>query len=151
MTINVATVWDSISALSISGLTIKDIDQVSEAWEIRGATLYPNITAPLELAAPVRQSLGTVAGGAKKDIRYTLNYTFAYAAVGSTRGIKDIMSGMFSMLALIYNAVTESDALPGSIDITPRISAASTVVQDPAGNQFWGLSLAFDVLEYYEV
>lgn len=151
MTINVATVWDSISALSISGLTIKDIDQVSETWEIRGATLYPNITNPLELQAPARQSFGTVAGGAKKDVRYTLNYIFAYAPVGSTRGVKDVMSGMFSMLALIYNAVTENDALSGTVDITPRIAAASTIVQDPVGNQFWGLALAFDVLEYYEV
>lgn len=151
MTLKVATVWSSISAISVAGLTVKDIDDVTEEWQVRGATLYPNITNPLELQAPTRQSFGTVAGGAKKDVRYTLNYTFAYAPVGSARGVKDIMSSMFAMLALIYNAVTESDALTGTIDITPRIASASTVVQDPIGNQFWGLALAFDVLEYYEV
>ena len=149
--LKIITVWDAITALSVSGLTIKDLNEVTETWDIRGATLYPNITAPLDLQTPQRMSFGTVAGGAKKDVRYTLNYLFAYAPVGSTRGVKDIMSGMFSMLALIFNAVTENDALSGTVDITPRIAGSSTVIQDPAGNSFYGLQLAFDVLEYYEV
>lgn len=149
--LKVVTVWDSITAISVSGLVVKDLNEVTEVWEIRTPTLYPNITAPLDLQSPRRMSFGTVAGGAKKDVQYTLNYIFAYAPVGSTRGVKDIMSSMFSMLALIFNAVTESDALSGTIDITPRISGSSTIVQDPSGNSFYGLQLAFDVLEYYEV
>lgn len=151
MGLKVVTVWDAITSLTVSGLTIKDLNEVTESWEIRTPTLYPNITAPLELQTPARMSFGTVAGGAKKDVRYSLSYLFAYAPVGSTRGVKDIMSGMFSMLALIYNAVVNNDALSGTVDITPRIAGAGTIIQDPSGNQFYGLQLAFDVLEYYEV
>jgi hypothetical protein len=105
----------------------------------------------MDLINPVRQSFGTIAGGAKKDVRYSLNYTFAYAPVGSTRGVKDIFSAMFAMLALLFNAVVTNDALTGSIDVQPRITSIGTVVQDPAGNSFYGLKIAFDVLEYYEV
>lgn len=149
--LKVATVWDSIAALSIAGLTIRDIDQVTEVWEVRTPTLYPDIASPLDLPAPTRQSFGTVANGAKKDVSYTLNYVFTFAPIGSTRGVKDIISSMFAMLVLIFNAVTESDALTGSVNIDPRIASAGVVVEDLAGNKFYGLRLAFDVTEFYEV
>lgn len=149
--LKVAAVWDAISQLSIAGLSIKDIDQVTEVWEIRTPSLYPDIAAPLDLPAPTRQSFGTVANGAKKDVAYTLNYVFTFAPVGSTRGVKDIISGMFAMLVLIFNTVTENDALTGSVNIDPRISSAGVVVEDLSGNKFYGLRLAFDVTEFYEV
>jgi len=149
--LKVITVWDSIAALSVSGLVIRDIDQVTEVWEVRTPILMPDVTAPLELSAPTRRSFGQVSNGAKKDVSYTLNYIFTFAPVGSTRGIKDVISSMFAMLALIYNALTESDALTGSVNINPRITSSGVIVQDPSGNDFYGLRLAFDVEEFYEV
>lgn len=149
--LKVATVWDSISGINVADLTVRDIDQVTEVWEIRTPSLYPDITAPLELQAPTRQSFGTIANGGKKDVSYTLNYIFAYAPVGSTRGVKDVINAMFAMLALIFNAVVEDDALTGSVNIEPRIASSGVIVEDPSGNSFYGLRLAFDVLEFYEV
>jgi len=150
MSLKIITVWDSISALSVSNLIIKDINEVSEAWEVRGAVLYPDIQNPITINVPKRQSFG-VGSGVKKDVTYTLNYRLLYQPVGSGRGIKDIFSGMFTMVASLYDAVQNADPVSGSIDINPRIASQSTTVLDPTNNQFYGLDIAFDVLEYHEL
>lgn len=150
MSLQIATVWASIGALSVTNLDIKDIGEVTETYEIRGAIMYPNIESPITIAVPKRQSFG-LGSLAKKDITYSLNYRLLYAPVGSGRGIKDIYSSMFVMVAGIFDAVAVSDALTGTIDINPRISSSSTTVKDPGGNSFYGLDISFDVLEYYEV
>lgn len=150
MTLKIATVWDSISALSVTGLTIKDIDAVSEAWEVRGATLYPDIQNPITINVPRRRTFGS-GSNAKKDVTYSMNYRLLYSPVGSERGIANIYSAMFVMVANLFDAVMNNDALTGTIDITPRIASTSTTVLDPSGNQFYGLDIAFDVLEYHEL
>lgn len=150
MSLKIATVWSSISALSVSNLTIKDIDDVTETWEVRGAVLYPDIQNPVAINVPKRQSFGTGAS-VKRDVTYTMNYRFLYQPVGTGRGIKDIFSGMFVMVANLFDAVIAADPVNGSIDIVPRIASTSTTVLDPSGNQFYGLDIAFDVLEYQEL
>ena len=148
--LKIITVWDSISNLSIANLTIKDIDAVSEEWQIRGSVLYPDVANPITISPPKRQSFGIGTTG-RKDILYTLNYRLLYAPAGSGRGIKDIYAGMFAMVALLFNAIVEGDPLAGSVDIVPKISSTNTTVLDPAGNSFYGLDIAFDVTEFYEV
>ncbi len=150
MSLKVATVWTAIKALSVTSLTIKDIGEVTETYEIRGAVLYHLIDNPVTIAVPKRQSFG-IGSVAKKDVTYSLNYRLLYAPIGSERGIKEIYSNMFVMVANIENAVINNDALSGTIDIQPRIAAGSTTVKDPGGNAFYGLDISFDVLEYYEV
>lgn len=150
MSLKIITVWDSISALSVSNLTIKDIDAVSEAWEVRGATLYPDISNPITINAPVRQSFG-VGSSVKRDVSYTMNYRLLYAPVGSERGITDIYSGMFTMIAALFDATINADPLSGTIDIMPRITSSGTRVLDPSNSQFYGLDISFDVLEYQEL
>ena len=150
MSLKVETVWTAIKALSVTSLTIKDIGEVTEAYEIRGAVLFPLIDNPVTIAAPKRQSFG-IGSVAKKDVNYTLNYRLLYAPVGSERGVKEIYSNMFVMVANLFNAVVNNDALSGTIDIQPRIASTSTTVKDPAGSSFYGLDISLDVLEYYEV
>lgn len=150
MSLKIATVWDAISAVSVTSLTIKDINQVTEAFEIRGAVLYPDIQNPININVPKRQSFGT-GSSVKRDVTYTMNYRLLYAPVGSERGIKEIYSGMFVMVANLFDAVVNADPLTGTIDIMPRISSSSTTVLDPAGNKFYGIDISFDVLEYQEL
>ena len=150
MSIKLITVLDSISALSVSGVTVKDLNEVTEAWQIRGAVLYPDISNLMTFNPPVRQSFGT-AGRERLDVSYTLNYRFLYAPIGSGRGVKDIYSGMMTKISAILDALNVMDAPTGSIDMTAQIVQGNPVVKDPAGNDFWGCDFSISVLEYNEV
>lgn len=150
MSIKIITVLDSISALSVSGVTVKDVNEVDEAWQVRGAVLYPLIDNLMSFSRPTRQSFGV--GSAKRlDINYVLNYRLLYAPVGSGRGVKDIFSGLMTTVAATLDALNVLDAPSGSVDIEASINEGRPVVKDPAGNDFWGCDFTINVLEFNEV
>lgn len=149
MSVKAITVFDSISAISVAGLTVKDINEVSETWQIRGATLYPLIDNLFSFNKYERMTFGS--GTDKKiNVSYTLNYRLLYAPLGSGRGIKDVFSGMMTMIMLTLDALNNLDNPSGAIDAVPSVAQGSPVVKDPAGNDFWGCDIAIDVMEYNE-
>lgn len=150
MTLKIMTVFSSIADLNVNGLTIKDIGEVTETFEVRGPVLYPQIANPITFQPPKRVAFGTGAS-VSRDIVYTLHYRLLYLPVGSERGTKEIYSPMFDLVSSLFDAVIAGDPLDGSIEIMPKIESSSTTVLDPAGRSFYGLDIAFDVLEFYEV
>ena len=150
MSIKIITVLDSISALSVSGVTVKDINEVDEGWQVRGAVLYPLIDNLVIFSKPTRQSFGI--GSAKRlDINYALSYRLLYAPVGSGRGAKDVFTGLTTTIAAILDALNVLDAPSGAVDIEASINDGKPVVKDPAGNDYWGCDFTINVLEFNEV
>jgi len=144
-TFDILTVADSISKLSISGVVIKDADQLTDALGLEFAVLSPRpdqfITGLSIRPAEISER--------NMDVRYTLNYTYFHCKIG-TGNLFANYSNMLTNLALIIKALADDATLAGSINSgNIRISQIGPV-QDPSGNYYHGCGVSIDVLQFLE-
>ena len=144
-TVNFTTVTNSIESLSITGVTVADVDEISSAISLGTAVLVPRpddfITGltiiPAEISA---QNL---------DLSYDLNYTYYHCPIGAR--LVDVYSAMIANIALIVKAFAQNETLTGAMDNgLPTISHIGPV-QDPAGNVYHGCDISIHVLQFLEV
>lgn len=147
ITSTIATVADSISNLSISGVTIKDIDQIPDSARMLTPLLIPQ---PNNFITDLQVSFETFGsnGSAKINTTYTLNYVFLFCEVGSGLGSFAAFSGLIGKLQDILVAINSNDAITGAVDMKIGSIGNIGVITDPAGNEFWGLEFSLRVLEY---
>jgi len=145
MALAIATVVDAISGLTVTGLTIKDMDQIPGAAEMRSATLLP---LP-DFLTNYEFERNSVGGGsiAKMTVYYQLNYRLLYKPAGAGRAI-EYFDNMVSMVGLIMDAVMAIDTMSGTVDITPVSVTNMGLVNDPADNPFYGCDIAFRIMEF---
>jgi len=149
--VKIATVFDSISKLSVNGVSIKDVDQIPEEVLSRHCpVMFPDPSSPVSNVRVEPQSFGAGTAG-KNNVLYTLNYVYIHAPVGSDRYITKNVSAMVAKFALVMNALIANDSVTGAVDIEPKLAGEFGVVEDAVGNKFWGFMLAIDVIEFYEV
>ena len=144
-TIDLATVTNAIAALSISGVTIKDIDEVTNSIGVNSGVLMPrpdnfitemNITAA-ELS---KQNL---------DVRYTLHYQYFHCAIG--QNLFADFAPLLAKIALIIVAFCNDATLAGSIDGgMPTVDVVGPI-QDAAGNSYHGCEFSMPILQFLEV
>ena len=147
MALALATVTNSIAALSVTGLTIKDLDEIPAKADPRQATLLalPAFVTAFEM---VRDSFG---GGseAKMSASYTLNYRLLYAPAGQGRaGTLENYDNMVALVTAFLDAAMAIDELTGAVDIVPAGITNMGLVNDPADNQWIGCDIALRVLEF---
>ena len=143
----ISTVADSIAGLTITGVTIKDIDQIPDSARMLTPLLIPQ---PANFVTNLGIEFKTFGsnGGAKIDTSYTLNYVFLFCEVGSGLGSFAAFSGLVTKLMTILNAINSNDAITGAVDVKIGSIGNIGVITDPAGNEFWGLEFSLRVLEY---
>ena len=146
MAIALATVADSIAALTVSGVTLKDVDNIPEDVTGMGPLIIP---APNYLTNFTMERMSFGGGSsAEMDVKYTLNYRLLFAPVGAGRGFIGVVDVMVDKLALFLDAILAIDTISGCEDITPSGVSNFGVVTDPAGNQYFGCDISLDVLEF---
>lgn len=143
----IATVADSIAGLTISGVTIKDIDQIPDTASMLTPLLIPQ---PANFVTNLSVEFKTFGsnGGAKIDTSYTLNYAFLFCEVGSGISSFAAFSGLIGKLQEILVAITSNDAITGAVDVKIGTIGNIGVITDPAGVEYWGLEFSLRVLEY---
>lgn len=146
ITSTIATVADSISNLSISGVTIKDIDGIPDSAVMLCPLLIPQ---PNNFVTDLSVSFETYGsnGGAKINTSYTLNYVFLFCEVGGL-GAFASFAGLISKLQSILVAINSNDAISGAVDMKINSIGNIGVITDPAGKEYWGLEFSLKVLEY---
>ena len=146
ITSTISTVADSIAALTISGVTIKDIDQIPDTARMLCPLLIPK---PDNFVTDLSVSFETFGsnGGAKINTNYTLNYVFLFCEVGGM-GAFAAFSGLVSKLSAILVAINSNDAITGAVDMKINSIGNIGVITDPAGVEYWGLEFSLRVLEY---
>ncbi len=149
ITVGFSIVTNSIAALSISGVTVKDIDQIPTSASMLCPILFPQPNDFVTGITPTFETYGSN-GGAKINMTYTLNYVFLECEAGSGISAFDAYNGLITHIAAILQAVLSNDAITGAVDITPHGIPNIGVIEDPAGNQFWGALLSFEILEYVQ-
>lgn len=146
ITSTISTVADSIAALTISGVTIKDIDQIPDTARMLCPLLIPK---PDNFVTDLSVSFETFGsnGGAKINTNYTINYVFLFCEVGGM-GAFAAFSGLVSKLSAILVAINSNDAITGAVDMKINSIGNIGVITDPAGVEYWGLEFSLRVLEY---
>ncbi len=147
ITSTIATVADSISNLSISGVTIKDIDQIPDSARMLTPLIIPRLPRFITDISVTFDTFGSN-GTPKISTNYTLNYMFIYCEVGSGLGSFGIFGGLISKLSTILDTINSNDAISGAVDTKLSGIGDIGVITDPAGNEFWGLEFSLRVLEY---
>ena len=144
-TLDVTTVTNSIAALSISGVTVKDSDQIAAAIGLGFAVLCPRPDNFITGFSANSVNINKTA----LDIRYTLNYQYFHCEIGGD--LFSDYSPMLAKIALIIKAFSDDGTLTGAIDNgTPRIGSIRPI-SDPSGNVYHGCDVSIDVLQFLEV
>lgn len=145
MALAIATVVDSIAALSVTGLSIKDMDEIPPGVEVSQPTLIPlpDFMTDWEIET---QSFGP-GSSAKFDAFYTLNYRLCYIPVGAGKPL-EYFDNMVSMVAAFLDAVIAASPVTGSITLTPVAVFNMGIVNDPADQSFYGCDIAIRVMEF---
>ena len=146
ITIGFKTVADSISKLKVTGIKFLDIDKIPDAGQMLCPVLFPQ---PDNFVTGMEVERMTVGGGgtALMDMRYTLNYVFLQAELGSGIRAFEAYAGMIANIASIIKVILENDDISGAVDLQVNTIGELGAVTDPAGNEFWGTLLSFSVLE----
>lgn len=146
MALQIAAVANSIAALSVSGVTLKDVDEIPASVDKRASTILPLPDYVTNFAVE-RDSFG--GGGALRTVSYTLNYRFCYKPVGQGRQKTiEYYDGMIDKVALFFDAVMAIDTLTGAVDIAPDGITNMGLVNDPSDNEFIGCDLAVRITEF---
>jgi len=147
MTLQIATIVSNFAALNISGVKIRDMDEISATFSDRDCpVLYPEPAGFVTNFTVTRDSFGPPAL-AKKTATYVLHYTFLFAPVGTMRELEKY-GAMVEMAFAILDAVILNEDLAGSLEFDPQDTLEFGPVPDPAGNVYFGCRFAFLVTEF---
>lgn len=143
MSLYLATVADAISKISISGITVKDKDQLAAAWTGQTNVLYPNPNEPGWISD--FSVVYNVAGGLE-TAAYTLNYRFLSTQIGDLSTFPAEYSSLVDKVSSILDALM---AAVESIDsVTVRVSGVSVGARiDPSENQYHGADISLSIVE----
>lgn len=149
VTVSFSTVTNSIAALSVSGVTIKDVDEIPEDVAMLTPILFPQPSGFITDVSPEFQSFGSN-GTAKMDLGYTLNYVYLHAPVGSGVNAFAPYAGMITKLAAIFVAIMSNDAITGAVDVRLNSLPNLGVVTTPNDEDYWGALISLRVLEHVQ-
>lgn len=141
------TVADSISELSISGVTIKSLEAMPTTGHLMLPLLMPQPDNFITDIVPVRQSFGSGTGKAL-DFNYTLHYVFLFAELGSGLSQLDPYSPLIDKLELIWESILTNDAITGLVDMELESVEGLGAVQGPDSQQYWGALFSMRCLEH---
>lgn len=149
MSLSAANIATGIAALSVTGVTIKDVDEIPERVQGRDCPiLFPSPDGWL-LGGNGEPSDGPTTFGTASTRMWTFNrayrYIFLYEQTGATRGLKDVISGMAADVDLIMEAVAEMDL--ADVDVQNITVSEFGVIEAPGGNAFFGCMLDFTFRE----
>jgi hypothetical protein len=148
VTINFATVADSISKLSISGVTVKDLDEITASRLGQAALLAP---IPDGFVTNIRFiDDAQTGGGLVRPMRlmYTLNYRYFHCQIGNILNFNAYSSMIINIVAILAALVNNDVNLSGAIQTElPRVSNIGPVL-DPDGNAYHGCDISLDVMQF---
>lgn len=149
MTLSAATNATAIAALTVSGVTIKDVTAIPEKVNARDCPiLFPSPDNWLG-GANLEPADGPTTFGTASTRYWLINrayrYIYLHEAVGSTRGLKDVIYAMAAKVDLIIEALCELDV--SGVDVQSVVVGDFGVLEDPAGNGFFGCTVTVTLRE----
>ena len=148
MTLSVVTIADSISKLSVTGVAIKDINEIPDSVNDGDCPMV--IPKPDGFVSDFELERVAMSSGASNvlDVHYTLTYRFLHSELGLGMGILDAYPGMVDKVCDFIDKMLVSDAVTGSVDLQVEDISAFGPVSDPSGKMFHGCDISFRILEF---
>ena len=147
-TVNFSTVTNAIAALSIPGVTIKDVDELSDAIGEDFAVLAP---MPAGFITNVLVSRDEVTGQ-KLRLSYTLTYRYYHCKIaGGLGGLFSTFSKLVDNAAAILLAFCNDATLAGALDNEAPTFSTFGPVSDPAGIGYHGFDITLNIMQFLEV
>lgn len=145
MTLAITTVTNSIAALTVTGLTIKDVDEIPQGLVDRDCpVLIPN---PDNFITGFKAEPDTL-DKTKWTVTYTLNYLLIYAQVGAGRTtVMEKFSGEITKAFAFIDAVAAALTLTGSVDWDPGVVDNFDIVTI-GENNFHSCHVSVDITEF---
>lgn len=145
-TLNILTVADSISKLVVSGLTIKDADEIPAALEGRDCpVMFLDPDNPISFDPVDVISFGGLS--AKMDAHYTLNYILVYSLAGAGRTNKlEKFAGMLGLAADVVEAIMGASAITGAVNWNASIGNAAVLTW--GDKSFDSISISISITEF---
>lgn len=144
----ITSITAAIANMSVTGVTIKDKDEIFIAANGLANTLIPNPNADGFITNFDIQYDSLLQGAeAPSTVSYTLNYRFLGVTIGDAASWSKAYSDIVDKLVLIVNAIV---ALPGPFSgrIEMKLSDVSIgAKEDPSGNLFHGADFALAITE----
>jgi hypothetical protein len=141
-----SNVADAIAGISVSGVTMKDRDQIAGSWISTPNVFYPN---PDNWITDFSIRFDTVLQGENAPMTYiyTLNYRFLGVEVGDLATFPVAYSALVDKVVAIINALVAVPApYSGKVQMivnNPQLGPKD----DPAGNQYFGADFALQIEE----
>ena len=140
------SVASGIAALSVSGVTIKDTSETTDAIDARECpVLAPAVANFVTNFDPRRESFG-LNNEAAITIEYDLTYTLYYMPAGSERTLAVLFDGLLKTVAAIFEAALTE--IGGAVDVLPKDIRNTGADLDPTGREFIGYQVVFRVTEF---
>ena len=147
MSLQIAAVANAIEAMSIAGLTIKDLDNIPTEVQRRGAYMIPMIDNPSDMAFSPEAFWS--AGLRFYEVKYSLNYRLLFEPIGTGR-IKtfESVAGNVAMIGAILDKLLDTNpTISGVEELLPQ-SVSAGVVDAPDGAKWWGADISIRITEY---
>lgn len=148
MTLSTANVAAGIAAISLSGVTIKNITSVPEQVQPRDCPIiFPHPVQYIQGGAGFEEGLETFGTPTTRFWLFnrTYRYIFLYTPVGSTRGLVDIYAGFSAKIDAFMEKLTALDI--SDVDVKNIMVSELGVLEDPAGSKFYGCTIDIMVRE----
>jgi hypothetical protein len=147
VTCSVNTVATAISGLTVSGVTIKDITAIPDSAKMLCPVLIPQPNDYMSGTKMAFETFGSM-GTAKMNMEYDLNYVYLHCEAGSGVNAFAPFSDLMTKLASILVVIMSNDKVNGLVDLQLQNVGNIGIINDPAGNSYWGVLLSFHVLEF---
>ncbi len=144
MALNTAGISAAIEALSISGVSIRDIDNLPETLQDRDCPLlFPTPGAWMEGSDAADEDETTFGTPSTRywTVHTSLRYTYVRAQIGTGRGNSDHYNGAVTDIENIIEAVTALDV--SGVDVERITHTPIGTVNDPASKKFIGCNFTF--------
>lgn len=141
-------VTNAIAAISVSGVTIHDVDQIGVSYQQTANVLIPNPNQDGFITG-FQMRFDSIMQGtyAPMTIAYTLNYRFLGTRIGDMANFTTAYADVVSKTVAIINAIFATPA-PYSGRIEMTLGAVSIGAKiDPSGNAFHGADFALNISE----
>ena len=149
MSFSSTTIATAIAALSVTGVTVKDITAIPEQVEPRDCPiLFPSPDGWMSGGNGEPEDGPTTFGTTTTRLwqfNRTYHYVYLHEVVGATRGLKDIYSALATKADAIITAITRLNVT--DVDVKNVNISNFGVLSDPAGNSFFGFSLDITLRE----
>ena len=147
MSIKLSTIADSITNIVVSGLTIKDINQIPTSVIQRDCPLM--IPSPEDYVSNFTVQVDSFGTGSqrKMTLTYQLNYILVFAEVGIGRtNVLDAYSGMLTKACAFLDAFYALDNLTGAVDFDAELGNPS--ITEISGKSFHSIDIRLIVKEF---